>query len=139
MAKESCEEHACSPLLYYRLKGASVWTSSTPEGLLYKGTESKAERTIYTSFLDNLTPGSSYEFYVKYQFDNRETKLYSFTTKGNSDQITIVAGGDVGTSTNAQATSEQVGSVDADAIVVGGDVSYDNNLGECYEVWDLLL
>ena len=55
------------------------------------------------------------------------------------EQITLVAGGDVGNSADAEATNEQVLRSGADAILLGGDLAYDNNLAECYEVWDLLL
>jgi len=49
----------------------------------------------------------------------------------------IAAGGDAGTSLNTRQITESLGNYSLDAIIIGGDVAYDNGIRSCYYSFDL--
>jgi len=54
--------------------------------------------------------------------------------------MTIVAGGDIGNTRMSHIMNhEVVAKQQPDLLMVGGDISYDNNVPQCYQAWDTLL
>ena len=110
-----------------------------PTSFSYPGVEQRASRTLYTATLLDLEPGTDYSFSINYRIPNTNSRKYFFRTIGHDDEIVIANGGDVGNNHFADAIHAQVRLHKPDLIVLGGDLSYGNNLGECYNAWDLLI
>jgi len=53
--------------------------------------------------------------------------------------ILIANGGDVGNTQPAKILWDLISAFDLDAIAIGGDIAYDDNIVDCYWTWDNLL
>lgn len=79
--------------------------------------------------ITDLLPNSTYEFTI--QDDSWSEAIptkYSYKTF-DLDDITIINGGDMGNSKLAILMNEKVvNNIDADLIMIGGDIAYENNI-----------
>jgi hypothetical protein len=97
-------------------------------------------RSVFTTLLKDLLPNTTYMFRVFEPSWNKSLhKVYSYKTF-DLNNIRLVAGGDIGNNILATKMNEQtVSKLNADLILVGGDIAYDNNIPTCYRSWDYLL
>ena len=101
--------------------------------------EENGRRMVHSTFLTGLKPGTMYNFRVPtYEGTHKFTTL----SAGNAP-VTFLAGGDSGT-TNAfldllssGAKARGSGNKTMDFALLGGDISYGNNLPSCYSCWDV--
>ena len=61
------------------------------------------------------------------------------TLSANDEEILVANGGDIGSNRYSDLIHDVVRAQKPDLVVIGGDIAYDNNLGECYNVWDMML
>lgn len=88
-----------------------------------------SKRNIFTVLLKNLEPNSKYAFRISEpSWLDEKQEIFSYKTFDPS-KIKILDGGDVGNNYITEQMNEKVVSkMDADLIMVGGDIAYDNNL-----------
>jgi hypothetical protein len=98
------------------------------------------KKNVFTVLLKNLDPDTKYAFRItEPSWLDEEPEIFSYKTF-DTDKIKIVDGGDVGNNYLTDQMNEKVVSkMDADLIMVGGDIAYDNNIPSCYRAWDYIL
>jgi len=102
--------------------------------------EGKGDRYMHSAYLSNLSPNTTYYFEVSYNGKVQKNGTYLTLPDQNLQRnIVLATGGDAGTSAKAKNMTIAVGKYKPDAIMVGGDLAYDNGLRACYYSWDLFL
>ncbi len=100
--------------------------------------EANGKRTVHSTLLTNLMPGTTYQFTIPSYKGS-----FSFRTLHDSTEpVSFMTGGDSGTTkafqdlleVSAQPRGRQKKTIDF--VLIGGDVSYGNNLPACYKCWD---
>jgi hypothetical protein len=95
------------------------------------------KKFIYTVLLEKLSPDTTYRFTLTTK--NWPVYNYTYTTPNLAD-FKIVDGGDVGNSPLTKQMVENVVSKEnADLIMIGGDIAYDQNSPNCFRAWDYLM
>lgn len=125
----------------YKLANSSEWIHAEVNLTEYRSPISEyTQRNIFTALLKDLKSSSVYYFRIKEpSFSDKEQEVYSYTTF-NSNQMTIVAGGDIGnTELTLQMTKNTMKHIPFDLVIAGGDIAYDNNVATCYQTWDYLV
>jgi len=106
------------PVLLHRLKGASEWTSATPQQIDFPHSPT---RKIYRTELTGLKPGTAYEF----RPNGREEAYHFLTMPAKLDRpLRIVAGGDTAWNATFVKINKVVVGLKPDLIIWGGDYAY---------------
>ena len=138
---DSCEHRRCSPVFEYREISETEWSSEEVVKGEYRSLKSEySQRNIFTVLLKELLPNSTYVFRINEPtWKNSTPQTFSYKTF-DINNITIVDGGDIGNDLLAMKMNDNtVSKMNADLIMVGGDIAYDNNVPTCYRAWDYLL
>jgi len=102
--------------------------------------ESRGERYVHSAYLSNLEPNTLYYFEVYFNDKVQRTGTYlTLPTKELERNLVIASGGDVGTTATSRKMTETLSKYNLDAIMIGGDLSYDNGMRSCYYSWDLFI
>lgn len=99
--------------------------------------EQRGRRAVHSALVDQLTPETTYVMQIIY--DDKVHYTFDYVTlpgKDSQKNIVIATGGDLGDRDVAQRITFQAGAVGPDLIVIGGDVSYDDGIHNCYFTWD---
>ena len=123
------------------ISSSSSWIESIVDKTEYRTPINEySSRYIYTILLKNLNADSKYAFRITEDSWN-ETQIKTFIYKTfDTNNITIIDGGDMGNSQHTKKMNENtVSKIDSDLIMVGGDIAYDNNIASCYCAWDYIL
>lgn len=100
--------------------------------------EKKGERLVHTALLTGLIPGKIYDITIRFGAEGHEKNL-RYKVPPN-DNIRMALGGDVGNTERSRAISSIIGKkFKPDAIFIGGDIAYDNDLRACYYSYDKFL
>jgi len=95
-------------------------------------------RTVHSVLLTELTPDTLYKFEIVYDKKTQYTGVYKTLPDATSTKtISVVLGGDVGTTSTAQKMTENLKGQKPDIVFIGGDVAYDNGMWNCWYTWDL--
>jgi len=106
----------------------------------YVDLESKGERWMHSAYFTGLDPNTKYYFEVSFNGKvQRNGTYWTLPTKDMERNLIIASGGDVGTSLTARKMTDTLSKYQLDAIMVGGDLSYDNGMRSCYYSWDLFI
>lgn len=139
----SCGNTVWKPIFKYTkydsIHDESSWIEGDAVLSEYESLPTESEsRNIFTTLLKNLEENTEYGFSVSIP-DQTDTQIYFFKTI-NSDRFTIVNGGDIGINEEArQMNTHGLNNIDPDLIMIGGDISYDNNFPEWYRATDQIL
>ena len=102
-------------------------------------TEEHEKRNIFTAHLKDLEQDTTYAFSISLNPRLFGSEAYYFKTF-NPESMTIVNGGDVGINYESREMNQNgLSNIEPDLIMIGGDISYDNNFPECYRATDQLL
>jgi len=102
--------------------------------------EGKGDRYMHSAYLNNLLPNTTYSFEIYY--DGKMQRNGTYLTLPNQElqrDITLATGGDAGTAAKAKNMTNALIYYKPDAIMVGGDLAYDNGMRSCYYSWDLFI
>eukprot|EP00944_MAST-04C_sp_MAST-4C-sp1_P015096 g15096.t1 len=99
--------------------------------------EENGKRDVYSILLEDLKPQTVYEFALPNAFPKMKYKFK--TLPGGNEPFTFMAGGDSGTTTPFENLLAHSAQNNIDFAIIGGDISYGNNLEECYHCWDTWL
>lgn len=102
----------------------------------------EGRRDVYSAFVGDLTAGANYSLIIEVGGKNL-TSLPHWrfrTAPKHGDNVQLVFGGDMGSSSGvsklmALGVGAQTGAGPA-AVVIGGDIAYDNGMPSCWCVWD---
>lgn len=95
-------------------------------------------REVYTCLLKGLQESKIYAFRVSQEGWSETPDVY-YHQNFNTKKMKILNGGDIGNVKPAKRLHENVvRGYDADMILVGGDISYDNNFATCFYWYDHL-
>ena len=73
---------------------------------------------------------------------NEHNKIVSTTYKTISNlnddvsSLKVIVGGDVGLSEHGRSLFRNIGEINPDLLILGGDIAYDNAMTYCYYAWD---
>jgi len=103
--------------------------------------EQRGKRSVHSVLLHDLTPETIYYYEVFYdgkaQYNSTYKTLPAF---GSHSPLTLVLGGDVGSSDIGAAVTKSLEKTGVPgALVIGGDAAYDDALQACWYSWDLFL
>ncbi|CAD8062504.1 unnamed protein product [Paramecium sonneborni] len=102
--------------------------------------EDRGQRNVFTCFLTGLKSYTLYEIdLISQDKVLNSTKYRTIAEQYSDDDLVILFGGDWGYQTNGLKIVEQISKVNPDAILIGGDIAYDNGNIHCYYSFDLLL
>jgi len=103
--------------------------------------EWKAQRYVHSIYLDNLEPNTGY--YVQFFSNQRkylgDTRFVTLPSNKMEANITLVTGGDSSGSSKTFKFMDYIVKENPNAIVIGGDIVYDNGNINCYYCWDYYL
>jgi hypothetical protein len=106
------------PVLLHRQKGATDWTTTTPQQIDFPHSPT---RKIYRTELTGLKPGTAYEF----RPNGRDEPYHFITMPAKLDRpLRIVAGGDTAWNATFVKTNKVVAGLKPDLIIWGGDYAY---------------
>lgn len=107
----------------------------------YIDLETRGVRYMHSVFLSGLTPNTQYylEVYYGEETDKAQASTTYLTLPSDKLErnILLAAGGDAGTTLMARQMTASLGNYSIDAIIVGGDLAYDNGIRSCYYSFDL--
>ena len=96
-------------------------------------------RDIFTAHLKGLAPNTEYAFAVEDQLANHNPDIYYFKTF-DPNNYTILNGGDIGINPESKRINNNgLSGHRGDLIMIGGDISYDNNFPQWYRATDQIL
>ena len=99
----------------------------------------QVNRVVHAVYLTGLQPETTY-FFVAGPEGGPYMKPGSFRTlKENPETLRFVDGGDMGMFPRTRRLCEQVGYLDPDFVVVGGDLAYANGSADNLWIWDAWL
>ncbi len=110
----------CNSIVLYRKQGGAEWEKK--EGLY--GTLSKTHLLVHTVEMDNLEPGSEYEFRI-----GGQERIHRFRTLPGklSRPVRFVVGGDAYFYLSTlRKMNREIAACNPDFVVVGGDIAYTN-------------
>ena len=120
--------------------GSATLANNITAQSFYIDLEERGARYLHSAFLHNLTANKLYYFEVYFNDKMQRNGTYqTLPTNALERNLTIAVGGDAGTSSNTREMTAVLGAFPLDAIVVGGDVAYDNGMRSCYYSFDLFL
>jgi hypothetical protein len=106
----------------------------------FVGLEERGARYVHSVYLGNLAANTEYYFEVYFNNKMQRNGTYrTLPTETLERDVLIAAGGDAGTTANARAMTSVLSNYSLDAILVGGDMAYDNGMRSCYYSIDLFL
>jgi len=102
--------------------------------------EERGARYVHSVYLGDLEANTEYYFEVYFNNKMQRSGTYrTLPTETLERDVLIAAGGDAGTTANARAMTAVLSNYSLDAILVGGDMAYDNGMRSCYYSIDLFL
>ncbi|CAI2360504.1 unnamed protein product [Moneuplotes crassus] len=142
--QESCLDWECKPVLKYieydQRSSNTPWTRISPNIGEFSSLPSEYEsRNIFTAYLKDLKPNMRYIFSISDEGAERYSEKFSFKTF-DPNNFVILNGGDIGINPEAREMNN-VGLANhrGDLMMIGGDISYDNNFPQCYRATDKIL
>jgi len=106
----------------------------------YVDLEQRGARYVHSVYLGDLEPNTEYYFEIYFNNKMQRSGTYrTLPTEKLERDVLIAAGGDAGTTSDARAMTSVLGNYSLDAILVGGDMAYDNGMRSCYYSIDLFL
>ena len=123
------------------IPGISIWKTWTEqeEGEYRPPSHEYFQRRIYTCLLKNLQESKIYAFKISQEGWKKDPDLY-YHRNFNTKKMKIINGGDIGNVKVARQMNENVvKDYDADIILIGGDVAYDNNFSTWFYCYDYIL
>lgn len=96
-----------------------------------------ADRKVWSFLFDSLTAVTVYNVTV-----STGTRTYTTTYKtlpesgDTSNPIKAIIGGDTGLNVQGRSLFRLAAAENADVLIVGGDIAYDNAVPSCYYTWD---
>ena len=106
----------------------------------YVDLEERGARYVHSAFINELKQNTKYNFEVFYYDKVQGKGVYRTLPNDELERdLVIASGGDAGTTKNAKIMTNILGNYNLDAILVGGDISYDNGMSACYYSMDLFL
>lgn len=102
--------------------------------------EGRGQRHLFTCYAQGLDSRREYNLKVLTGATLlKEHKYRTLPSKLDPQPFTLFFGGDWGYLQSGIDIVKTVSKVNPDAILIGGDVGYDNGIKHCYYSWDLLL
>jgi hypothetical protein len=102
--------------------------------------DSTGERNIHTILIDKLTSDTRYVFEIFYDGKSQTKTVYqTLPDKDSTSNFNLIYGGDLGYSKASITLSKTSAEKDPKAIIIGGDVSYDDGHAYCYHTFDLTM
>jgi Phosphodiesterase/alkaline phosphatase D len=101
--------------------------------------EPAGRRTVHTVLLEDLEPSTTYYYEIFYNNQTWYNGTYKTLPDQGDEPVTIVIGGDVGSSATAVDLTSNLSKISPDVLIIGGDAAYDNGLHNCWHSWDLFL
>jgi len=102
--------------------------------------DSTGERNIHTILLEKLTPDTKYMLEIFYDGKSQKQTIYQTLPASDSTaSFNLIYGGDLGFSKASTTLSDTAALQDPRAVIVGGDVSYDDGHAYCYHTFDLTM
>ena len=144
---DACGGRECRPNLSYRPEFnkndsdsyIDDYTVIYPIKGEYKSPEYEYDkRNIYTAYLKDLKPNTTYTFFIEEDAwkDDKNKTIYSYKTFDVNNMV-IIDGGDMSSTKIAETMNKNVvNKIDADLIMIGGDIAYDNNIDTWFHTWD---
>ncbi|KRX10340.1 hypothetical protein PPERSA_03647 [Pseudocohnilembus persalinus] len=109
------------------------------KGEKLKQVEHRAERNIFKQKIENLTPNTLYSFKLINPAINQTLYQTNYQTLSENDSIKLIEGGDSGVTQRARNLIKQIKNIDPHALIIGGDIAYDDGIRGCYYSWDTFL
>jgi len=99
-----------------------------------------SQRGMFTALVKGMKADTTYSFRItEPNWNNENAQIYTYKTFNTKD-MTIINGGDVGNSVLAHEVIENsLREANADLVMIGGDIAYDQNDPKCFRAWDYLL
>ncbi|CAI2360864.1 unnamed protein product [Moneuplotes crassus] len=148
----SCRDWDCKPVLKYtefenkgrcsllKLDLNISWKTVIPILSEYSSLPSEYEsRVIFTAYLKDLKENTRYIFSITDENADQSSAQFSFKTL-NPQKFVLLNGGDIGINPEAR-DMNKIGleGHQGELIMIGGDISYDNNIPQCYRATDRIL
>lgn len=107
----------------------------------YVDLEERGARYVHSAVLTGLEPNTTYYFEIYYNKKMQRNGTYLTLPSHKMERhLLIAAGGDAGTKLHSHKMTAALGEHHSpDAILVGGDLAYDNGIPACYYSLDLFL
>lgn len=110
-----------------KIDSVSGWTQRTPTKSDYVSLPSEYEtRNIFTTYLKGLLPNTEYVIVIEEPALSIFSDTFYYKTLDPSN-FTMMTGGDIGINPESRAMNQMLLDHNADIIMIGGDISYDNN------------
>jgi len=118
----------------------SLTSSQSSSYTLHQDYDSVGERNIHNVLLQNLAPNTLYTIEIYYNGKTQATTTYQ-TLPGpeSTESYTLIYGGDAGYNGNSQRMTPVIADQNPRALVIGGDIAYDDGASSCYYTMDLFL
>ncbi|CAD8159556.1 unnamed protein product [Paramecium octaurelia] len=102
--------------------------------------EERGQRNVFTCLFTGLKSYTLYDVDLIYKEKVlNSTKYRTIAEQYSDDDVVILFGGDWGYQKKGLMIVDQITKVNPDAILIGGDIAYDNGNVHCYYSFDLLL
>lgn len=100
--------------------------------------EEYGKRKVWTYLFTNLKPNTLYNLSLTNEHNKTMATTYKTLSNLNDNvsSMKVVVGGDVGLSDHGRTIFRNIGELNPDLIVIGGDIAYDNAMTYCYFAWD---
>jgi len=106
----------------------------------YVDLEERGARYVHAVVLSSLEPNTNYYFEIYYNNKMQRNGTYlTLPSEKMERNVLLASGGDVGTDEQARAMTAALGDYPIDAILIGGDLAYDNGMRSCYYSHDLFI
>lgn len=101
--------------------------------------ESKADRMVHTVLLEDLESNTYYKLLIYYDGRLQAERTYLSPPGPDDGEMKIIFGGDIGPSFKTDQMNQIISEHKPNALFLGGDLAYDNNLKGCYYCYDMFL
>eukprot|EP00397_Hematodinium_sp_SG-2012_P005326 GEMP01005344.1.p1 GENE.GEMP01005344.1~~GEMP01005344.1.p1 ORF type:complete len:683 (+),score=113.16 GEMP01005344.1:47-2095(+) len=104
-----------------------------------------SHRWVYSALVSNLHANKVYNYTIEVvdKDDEHATNItasdYWFRTTGPSKPVRVAIGGNLGANDDVERLLRLAAPDSLDAVIIGGNVAFDNGLPQCYCVWDAVL
>lgn len=114
--------------------------SETSSYTIHQEYDYVGERNIHNVLLQNLAPNTLYTVEIYYNGKTQATTTYqTLPGTASSDNFTLIYSGDAGYNLNSQQMTPVIAEQNPSALIIGGDIAYDDGANSCYYTMDLFL
>ena len=114
--------------------------SETSSYTIHQEYDYVGERNIHNVLLQNLAPNTLYTIEIYYNGKTQATTTYQTLPGSDStDNFTLIYSGDAGYNLNSQQMTPVIAEQNPSALIIGGDIAYDDGANNCYYTMDLFL